>query len=75
MKFIIGIIVGILVIIFMVQNVDVVEIKFLAWDMQIPRAIMILIVFILGISVGYVVHGIRVRKKRKKEEVLENSKQ
>ena len=69
MKFIIGIIIGILVIIFMVQNVDVVDITFLAWTMHLPRAIMILIVFVLGIGVGYVARGVRTRKKEKKEEL------
>jgi uncharacterized integral membrane protein len=69
MKFVIGIIIGILVIIFMVQNVEVVEIAFLPWTISIPRAIMILIVFVLGIGVGYVARGIRTRKKEKKEEL------
>ena len=69
MKFIIGIFIGILVIIFMVQNVEVVDITFLAWTMNLPRAIMILIVFVLGIGVGYVARGIRARKKEKKEEL------
>jgi uncharacterized integral membrane protein len=71
MKFIVGIIIGILVIIFMVQNVDVVDISFLAWTMHLPRAIMILIVFVLGIGVGYVARGLRTRKKVKRE-TLEN---
>ena len=69
MKFIIGIIIGILVIVFMVQNVEVVDISFLAWSMHLPRAIMILIVFVLGIGVGYVARGVRTRKKEKKEEL------
>ena len=69
MKFIIGIIIGILVIVFMVQNVEVVDITFLAWTMHLPRAIMILIVFVLGIAVGYVARGFRARKKEKKEEL------
>ena len=69
MKFIIGIIIGILVIVFMVQNVEVVDISFLAWSMHLPRAIMILIVFVLGIGAGYVARGVRTRKKEKKEEL------
>jgi uncharacterized integral membrane protein len=68
MKFIVGIMIGILVIVFMVQNVEVVDITFLAWTMHLPRAIMILIVFVLGIGAGYVARGVRTRKKEKKEE-------
>jgi putative membrane protein len=69
MKFIVGIIIGILVIIFMVQNVEVVDIQFLTWTIHLPRAIMILIVFVLGVCVGYVARGIRKRKKEKREEI------
>ncbi len=68
MKFIVGIVIGILVIVFMVQNVEVVDITFLAWTIHLPRAIMILIVFVLGICVGYVARGARIRKKEKKQE-------
>jgi uncharacterized integral membrane protein len=67
-KFIVGIIIGVLVIIFMVQNVQTVDIQFLTWTFQIQRAIMILIVFIVGIGIGWVVRSIGYRKKRKKKE-------
>lgn len=65
-KFIIGIIIGIIVIVFMVQNVEVVEVSFFAWSVSIPRAIMILIVFVVGIGLGFVVRSIGYRKKKKK---------
>ncbi len=71
MKFIIGVIIGILVIIFMVQNTEKVDITFLKWSITMVRAIMILIVFVLGIAVGYVARGVRARKKEKKEELRE----
>ena len=70
-KFIVGLIIGILVIIFMVQNVEVVDITLYAWTVSIPRAIMILIVFVIGIALGWVVRSIGYRKKKrelKKEE-------
>jgi uncharacterized integral membrane protein len=68
MKFILGIVIGILVIIFMIQNVQVVEIKFLAWTVTISRALMALIVFIFGIFIGWVVRSIGYRKKRREEQ-------
>jgi uncharacterized integral membrane protein len=70
-KFIVGLIIGILVIIFMVQNVEVVDIALYAWTVSIPRAIMILIVFVIGIALGWVIRSIGYRKKKremKKEE-------
>ena len=68
MKFILGIIFGALVIIFMVQNVQVVDIKFLAWTMSISRALVILIVLVIGILLGWVLRSIGYRKKRKAVE-------
>ncbi len=73
-KFIIGIIIGILVIVFMVQNVETVDIKFLAWSVSIQRAIMILIVFIVGIGIGFVIRSIGYRKKKKREDEKEEEK-
>jgi uncharacterized integral membrane protein len=71
MKFIVGVIIGILVIIFMVQNTEKVDITFLGWSITMVRAIMILIVFVLGIAAGYVARGFRARKKEKKQELRE----
>jgi uncharacterized integral membrane protein len=62
-KFILGVIIGIIVIVFLVQNVEIVEIKFIAWSFSISRALMILIVFIAGSGFGYVIKSIGYRKK------------
>jgi uncharacterized integral membrane protein len=59
MKFILGIIFGILVIIFMAQNPQVVDITFLAWTFSISRAVMYLLIFILGFVSGGLITGIR----------------
>jgi uncharacterized integral membrane protein len=69
MKFIVGVIIGILVIIFMVQNTEKVDITFLGWSITMVRAIMILIVFVLGIAAGYVARGFRARKKERKQDL------
>ena len=66
MKFVIGIIIGIIVIVFMVQNVEKVDITFFAWTMTVSRAIMILIVFVIGIVLGWVIKSLGYRKKKKK---------
>lgn len=71
MRFILGVIFGVLVIIFMIQNVETVDIKFLAWSATIPRAIMVLVVFVVGIFLGWAVKGIGNLKKRKRADVDE----
>jgi len=74
-KLIVGIIIGVLVIIFMVQNVETVDIQFLKWTAHLSRAIMILIVFVVGIGIGWVVKSIGYRKKKKKQEAEEETKE
>jgi uncharacterized integral membrane protein len=74
-KLIVGIIIGVLVIIFMVQNGENVDIKFLAWSVSIQHAIMILIVFVVGIGVGFVIRSIGYRKKKKREEKKEEEEE
>jgi uncharacterized integral membrane protein len=65
-KFIVGIIIGVLVIVFMVQNVETVDIQFFTWTANLSRALMILIVFVIGIGIGWVIRSIGYRKKKKK---------
>jgi uncharacterized integral membrane protein len=67
-KFIFGIIIGVIVIVFMVQNVETVTVNFFAWNVTIPRAIMVLIVFIVGTILGFIIRSIGYRKKRKERE-------
>ncbi|MDH3316182.1 MAG: LapA family protein [Gammaproteobacteria bacterium] len=40
--------IGILSAIFVVQNLETVQVNFLLWTMQMPRALMLLIVFVAG---------------------------
>ena len=42
-----------LVLIFVFQNTEVIRVSFLAWEMSVPRALMILITFLIGLSAGW----------------------
>ncbi len=64
MKFILGIIFGILVLIFMAQNPQVVDITFLAWTFSMSRAVMYLIIFILGFISGGLIIGLKRKRIR-----------
>ncbi|MFW6138768.1 MAG: lipopolysaccharide assembly protein LapA domain-containing protein [Spirochaetota bacterium] len=68
MRFILGIIIGALVIIFMVQNSQMVDIQFYAWNVSVSRAVMILLVFVAGILVGWVVRSLGYRRRKREEE-------
>lgn len=63
--FVIGIVIGILVVVFIVQNTEIVEFNFLFWTISMSRAMIVLLVFITGIIIGAVLRDIGIRKKDK----------
>jgi uncharacterized integral membrane protein len=65
--FVLGLIIGILVVIFILQNTEIVEINVLFWTISISRALIVLLVFIIGIIVGATINDIRTRKKKKEK--------
>ena len=66
--FVLGVIFGILVVAFILQNTEIVEINFLFWNISISRALMVLLVFIIGIIVGAIIKDIGARKKGKEKK-------
>lgn len=52
LKLYIGLFLLIVVVLFSIQNVEIVTINFLFWELAISRALMIILVFALGILIG-----------------------
>ena len=73
MKFILGIIFGIFVVIFIIQNTDVVEINFLFWIISISRALMVLFIFLIGIMIGAILKTVADKKKEKAKILAQKS--
>ncbi len=65
-KFIIGILLGIVCVIFFVQNAETVTFVFLAWQITISRALMLVTVLIAGIVIGWLFGGMNHFMRRKK---------
>lgn len=63
MKLIAGIIIGILVVIFIIQNTEIVEINFLFWTFSIPRALMVFIIFIISMLLGAILKSLDDKRK------------
>ncbi len=53
-----------LVLIFAMENAQTVEIRFLAWAVAMPRALMIVVVFGIGLVAGWLLHSFGGRRKR-----------
>jgi uncharacterized integral membrane protein len=62
-KRIVFLVLGLLFATFIIQNAEVVQVRFLFWSAQASRAIILLGAFILGIIVGFV--SGRVKKKER----------
>jgi uncharacterized integral membrane protein len=43
--------------IFIIQNVTVVDVRFLFWNVSMSRALLIFFLLIIGIALGWVFHG------------------
>ena len=72
-KTVIAIVLAILLVIFSLQNVEVVKVKFLSWSFELSRVLLIIGTFGVGVLVGILVS---IRKKttkkiEKKTEVKE----
>ena len=53
----------IVMVLFVVQNTGVVEIRFLFWKMAMSRVLVMLFVLIAGVAAGWLLHG-HVKRKR-----------
>ncbi|MDX1295051.1 MAG: LapA family protein [Sulfurimonadaceae bacterium] len=51
-----GIALAVFVIIFVIQNTAVVDIRFLFWKLSMSRSLMIFAVLLLGIVIGWLLH-------------------
>lgn len=54
-----------IIIIFIIQNIAVVEIQFLFWSISITRSLLLLIIFAVGVFLGWLLKSFTARQKRK----------
>ena len=54
-KIVIIIVLAVLLIIFVLQNTDMVVVKFWFWDTSIPRALLLFVTFAVGLIIGLMV--------------------
>lgn len=57
--------------IFIVQNVDVVEVRFLFWKMSMSRALMFVFLILIGIAVGWLLRAHLQHKTQHRQEKRE----
>ncbi|WP_104203597.1 lipopolysaccharide assembly protein LapA domain-containing protein [Billgrantia saliphila] len=53
-----------LVLILFVQNIEVIEVRFLNWSVQLPLALLLLVIYLLGMVSGRSLFGLLRRLRR-----------
>lgn len=61
-KLIIGSIALLLMLIFVLQNMEVVSVEFLVWRIQVSRIIIYLAIFLIGFFIGWIGRSLHRRK-------------
>ena len=67
-KIVVIVLLIVLLIIFVLQNTDVVIVKFWFWDLSLPRALLLFITFAVGLIVGLMVPS----SQKKPEKIAQN---
>ncbi len=63
-----------LFLVFVLQNTETVDVEFLLWSFQTPRAVLLFIVLAIGIAIGSILHGWPRRKRPSKVHVSETER-
>ena len=66
MKLYISLFLMCMTVVFIVQNAEVVEIKYLFWTLSISRALLMFLVLAIGIIIGWLLHGMAGLRKTAK---------
>ena len=64
-KHIVGIVVFVLIVIFLIQNTQVVTLRFYFWQLSMSQIILLPLTMLIGIAIGYIIA--RVTKKGPKQ--------
>ncbi len=67
-KVIFSVVIAALVVIFIIQNVAVVDIKFLFWKLSMSRSLMMFFLIIVGMIIGWFLKGASVCRKKGDQE-------
>jgi uncharacterized integral membrane protein len=61
-------IVAVPVLLFILQNIQITEMRFLVWRIAMPQALLLLLVLTAGVLVGWVLHALLSERKSKDEK-------
>lgn len=68
LKIAISLVCAILVVVFALQNTEIVTIKLWFWEVQTPRALLILLCIVVGVFIGFLAPSLSSKDKKKEYE-------
>lgn len=54
-------------VVFIAQNIEIIDVHFLIWQISISRAMLIIFLLLAGIIIGWLLHGYALHRKRSKD--------
>ena len=64
-KIILSVILASLVLIFIIQNYAVIDIRFFSWTLSISSALLMLLIFLIGLILGWSLHSYSTYSRKK----------
>ena len=64
-KFVVGTIIGVMALIFVLMNAELIDLRLYFWTVTVSHSIMLILVLTIGIAIGYILNGVRIRKSNK----------
>ena len=61
-KIVVIVVLAVLLIIFVLQNAEIVVVKFWFWDLSLPRALLLFVTFAVGLIIGLMIPASRKAK-------------
>jgi len=65
LKLVITLALAFLMSVFVLQNTTVVEIRFLFWTLSMSRALLIVLLLVIGMVLGWLAHSLRVMRHKR----------
>ncbi|TFG92288.1 MAG: LapA family protein [Syntrophobacterales bacterium] len=67
-KLVISLVLAGMVVLFIIQNATVVDIRFLFWTLSMSRALLMFFILAIGIVIGWTLHSLSVSHRKLNEE-------
>lgn len=69
LRLIVGIALVVFALLFLLQNIGVIEIRFLFWSISMSRSLLLFLVLLIGIVTGWLWHSLTLRRAVRRESL------